>query len=198
MVCSKCGASNDDNSKFCLKCGAALVPTNEGNTNNDSVEVSQLNASDGITATAVPANTSSQLSGRWPTGKLVAGIFSIIFSVVIFMQSFLTGVVNALESNNDLSGTFGLFVSILFLVTGIVGIATRKSPKAAPAITCCVLFWITFFFSRIGAGTFGDLTVWGFVGYFFGCLFLFSVTRTKKSVLIGLAVSVVYLILGLL
>ena len=52
--------------------------------------------------------------------KLVAGILSIIFSVIVFFQSMLVGTANTLSSNGEVGGSAGLFVSIFMLSGGIV------------------------------------------------------------------------------
>ena len=47
--------------------------------------------------------------------KLVAGILSIIFSVIVFFQSMLVGTANTLSSNGEVGGSAGLFVSVFML-----------------------------------------------------------------------------------
>ena len=59
--------------------------------------------------------------------KLVAGILSIIFSVIVFFQSMLVGTANTLSSNGEVGGSAGLFVSIFMLSGGIVSIVVRNS-----------------------------------------------------------------------
>lgn len=47
--------------------------------------------------------------------KLVAGILSIIFSVIVFFQSMLVGTANTLSSNGEVGGSAAyLFLSLCF------------------------------------------------------------------------------------
>ena len=138
-----------------------------------------------------------ELTPRWVLGKLVCSIIAIILSVVIGFQSIAAGLISSLSGSNDVSGGFGFLTAGVFLVCGIVGLVTRKAVNKAPSIVVCVFYWGAFFFSRIGAGIFADLEIWGYVAYAFGCLFLFSVCRTKKAWIVSVLVSLVYLFLGL-
>ncbi len=62
--------------------------------------------------------------------KLVVGILQILIAVVILVQSCSVGASHAMEDKtSDFGGTFGIIAAILFLATGIVYIATRKSKK---------------------------------------------------------------------
>lgn len=136
--------------------------------------------------------------GKWELGRLIVGIFSIILFFLIAFQSCAAGVVNTLEGNGEISGTFGMLTSILFLVSGIVGVTTKKSSKGGGPITCCVFYWICFFFSRIGSGNFSDLRIWGILAFIFGCVYLFAAMKTKKSNIIATIIAVIYFVLGII
>lgn len=137
-------------------------------------------------------------SVKWSLGRMIIGIFAIILFFLIAFQSCAVGLGNTISGNGEASGSFGIIVSILFLVAGIVGIVTRKSAKPEGPITCCFMYWICFFLSRIGSGSYADLQVWGVLGFFFGCVYLFSALYTKKRIIAALIFSAIYFILGML
>ena len=109
--------------------------------------------------------------------KLVAGILSAVFSVIILFQSCATGVVNTMENSSDMGGFAGLLVALLILSGGIVSISTRNSEKKAGNITLIVLFLLAALIGFTNAAVYKDLTVWGIwclinVGTAFLALFL--------------------------
>ncbi|WP_370524339.1 hypothetical protein [Lactobacillus sp. 3B(2020)] len=63
------------------------------------------------------------------TTKLVLGIIMIVLGVIIFFQSMVAGLGNAIAANNSHSVASGVMVAILYIVVGIVYLATRKSEK---------------------------------------------------------------------
>ena len=136
--------------------------------------------------------------GKWALGRMIVGIISMVLFVLVAFQSCAAGLGNSLSGNGEVSGSFGILTAILMLVAGIVGVATRNSNKAGGPITCCVFYWICFFFSRIGAGSYADLRIWGVLAFFFGCVYLFSAMKTKKSNIIAAVIAVIYFILGMI
>ena len=90
--------------------------------------------------------------------KLVAGILSIIFSVIVFFQSMLVGTANTLSSNGEVSA--GLFVSIFMLSGGIVSIVVRNSEKTTGNIALGILFGLGAFLGFSMAGSYSDLNIW--------------------------------------
>lgn len=120
----------------------------------------------------------------------------VLFAVVSF-QSCAVGLGNALTNNGEASGSFGFLSALSMLVAGIIAVATRRSAGKGGPITACAFCWIVFFFSRIGAGSYSDLRVWGYLSFAFGCFFLFSGMRTKKSNIIAAVISAVYFLLGI-
>ena len=136
--------------------------------------------------------------GKWALGRMIVGIFSIVLCVLVALQSCTAGLSNAMSGSGEISGSFGILTAILMLVSGIVGVATRNSPKNSGPICCCIFYWACFFFSRIGAGSFSDLRIWGGLAFFFGLFYLLSAMKTRKSTLIAAAVAAVYFILGIL
>ncbi len=92
--------------------------------------------------------------------KLVSGILTIIFFVVVAFQSCAAGMVNAIEENGEASGTAGILVAILMLAGGIVSIATRKAKGKAGNISLIVIFGLAALIGFAGYGNFSDLVIW--------------------------------------
>ena len=92
--------------------------------------------------------------------KLISGILSIVFAVLIFAQSALAGLANTLEENGEVGGSAGLFVSILLLVTGILLIVTRKSKGKGGNIAVIIMMIIAAVLGFGGAGSYSDLRIW--------------------------------------
>ncbi|WP_269477797.1 DUF5067 domain-containing protein [Hominibacterium faecale] len=117
--------------------------------------------------------------GYLSTGRLVIGIISMILFIFIAFQSCAAGLSNALEENNALSGSAGLFTAIMFLVAGIVGVCTRNTRGIVGPIITAVLYFIGAAFT-IGTGdTYGDLPIWGALSAIFGLMLVFCVVKTK-------------------
>ncbi|MBQ1895182.1 MAG: hypothetical protein II167_05770 [Clostridiales bacterium] len=94
------------------------------------------------------------------TWKLVSGILSIVFFLVVSLQSCAAGAVNAIEENEeDTSAGGGMILGILMLAAGIVSIATRKSGKGGNIATC-IIFALAALAGYANLGTYGDLAVW--------------------------------------
>ncbi len=79
------------------------------------------------------------------TWKLVSGILSITFSLLVFLQSCAAGVVNSLEKNGEMSGFAGFLTGIFLISGGIISIVTRKSEKGGNiALIIIFTFHLTF------------------------------------------------------
>ncbi|MCR4688927.1 MAG: hypothetical protein K5745_05165 [Saccharofermentans sp.] len=94
------------------------------------------------------------------TWKLIAGILTCVFFLLVSFQSCAAGLYNAMADNNDSSGSAGVMVAILMLAGGIVSIVTRKSPRDGGNIALIVLFGIAGLIGFTSYGTFKDLVVW--------------------------------------
>lgn len=117
--------------------------------------------------------------GYLSTCRLVIGIISMVLFIFIAFQSCAAGLSNALEENNALSGSAGLFTAIMFLVAGIVGVSTRNKKGIVGPIIAAVLYLIGAAFT-IGTGdTYGDLPIWGALSTIFGLVFVFCAVKTK-------------------
>jgi Ca2+/Na+ antiporter len=92
--------------------------------------------------------------------KLVSGILSCIFFVLVAFQSCAAGVVNTLEDNGEVSGSAGIIVAILMLAGGIVSIATKKSEKKGGNIALIILFGLAALMGFSNYGNYSDLAIW--------------------------------------
>lgn len=115
--------------------------------------------------------------------KLVVGILQILIAVVILVQSCAVGASHALENNtSDAGGTVGVLAAILFLATGIVYIATRKSEKLGGDIAGLVMMLITWILGITNAHDYGDLQIWGWLAFIIGVgFFLWHLIANKKA-----------------
>ena len=136
--------------------------------------------------------------GKWATGRLVIGILSIVFFFLIGFQSCAAGLGNALSQNGEISGSFGVLTALLMMAAGIVGLATRNSAAKGGPIVTCGLLWLCFFLSRMGAGSYSDLKIWGVIAFAFGCVYLFAAMKQKKGMIISAGIAVAYFILGMI
>ena len=110
--------------------------------------------------------------------KLVSGILSIVFTVIVLFQSCAAGFVNAVEENGEMSGSAGIFVGILLLVSGIVSIVVRNSRGKGGNIALIILFGLAAVIGLTMAGNYLDLQVWG--GWCALCAFLAFVSLFLK------------------
>ncbi|HCJ41064.1 hypothetical protein [uncultured Ruminococcus sp.] len=113
--------------------------------------------------------------------KLVLGILTILFSVIVTFQSCAAGVSNALEKNDSASGSAGLFVSMLMLTGAIVMIATRNSSGKGASIAAVIIFGLAALLAYPNSSTYGDLVVWGTLCVILAVVNLIAAIKTKKS-----------------
>lgn len=116
------------------------------------------------------------------TGRLVLGIIAIILFAFIAFQSCAAGVGNALEENNSISGSSGIFLAIFMLAGGITSIATRKSTKKGGLIACTILYVIS---ALMGATSwnsdYSDLKVWVVVSLLYALFYVVCILKTSKK-----------------
>lgn len=91
--------------------------------------------------------------------KLVSGILTIIFFLIVELQSCAAGAVNVLEENGGSSGSVGFIVGLLMLVGGIVSICVRNAGKGGN-IAVVVVFGLAAFIGFVGHGNYSDLVIW--------------------------------------
>ena len=92
--------------------------------------------------------------------KLVSGIMSIVFSVVVCAQSFAAGIYNSLADTGEVSGSAGLIVAVFLLAGGSVSIATHASDKKGGSIACLIVFVLAALMGYTMTGHYTDLNVW--------------------------------------
>lgn len=101
--------------------------------------------------------------------KLVSGIFSIIFVLVVLLQSLVAGVFNKVFEivlgSGESSGTTGIVIAALLLIGGIASIAVRKKETKKAYGLLIVLFELAAMIGFMGSGNSGLViwAVWSFV-----------------------------------
>jgi len=94
-------------------------------------------------------------------------------------QSCATGVVNALEGSDDVSGSAGVLLAFSMLIAGIIAVAARKSKGGG--ITAGVFYVVASLIGFANLGTFGDLVIWSVVSLAFGIVFIIGSVRLKNA-----------------
>ena len=113
------------------------------------------------------------------TAKLIIGIISIVLSFLVLFQSCAAGIGDAIVDEGGTSGSSGMVVGIIMLISGIVAIATRTSRGGA--IFCTVLYAIAGLLGINSNGIFKDLIVWGVLCLIFAAIFFVSVIKTSGT-----------------
>lgn len=114
------------------------------------------------------------------TMKLVVGIVSIVFSLLILVQSCAATFVDAVSDEGGTSGASGMMVFVIMLSTGIVSIVARGSRGAA--IYCSITYAIAGLLGISVKGAYKDLVIWGGIAIIFAILFFISLfTGTKQK-----------------
>lgn len=110
--------------------------------------------------------------------KLVIGIVSFVFSIIIFVQSCATGLSNAFSNNTkDTTGSMGVFVGLLIIVAGIVAIAAKKSKGGA--VAAAIIYGLAGIIGVASSGTYKDLVFWGVISLIFAAVFVVSIFVQK-------------------
>ena len=115
------------------------------------------------------------------TWKLVSGILTIIFFVIVSMQSCAAGVLNAMEANGGSSGSMGILVALFMLAGGIVSIATRNLQKKSGNISLIILFGFAALLGYTGYGNYSDLLIWASWCLVNAVIALVSLVRSNKG-----------------
>ena len=115
------------------------------------------------------------------TWKLVSGILTIIFFIIVTFQSCAAGMLNAIENNGDSSGSIGILVAILMLAGGIVSIAVRNSTKKGGNITLIILFGLAAICGFAGHGNYSDLVIWSVWCFINAALAVVAIIKGNKK-----------------
>ncbi|CAB1243590.1 conserved membrane protein of unknown function [Ruminococcaceae bacterium BL-6] len=113
------------------------------------------------------------------TAKLTIGIVSIVLALIVLFQSCAAGIGSAMANSSDTSGSMGVFVAVLLIVAGIVGIAARTSKGGTIAAT--IIYAIAGIVGVSANGMFKDLMVWGVIAFIFAAVFLISIFKQDYS-----------------
>lgn len=92
--------------------------------------------------------------------KLVSGILSIIFSVIMIGQALLSSVYEA-STASGYSGIAGLLAAAFILSAGITSIVTRKGETGGSIATLILYVFASAISFPASSGIFEDLVVWG-------------------------------------
>ncbi len=92
--------------------------------------------------------------------KLVSGVLSIVFFVIVSFQSCAAGMVNTLEDNGEVSGSAGILVAIMLLSGGIVSIATRNAKGNGGNLALVIMFGLAAMIGFANYGNYADLAIW--------------------------------------
>ena len=103
------------------------------------------------------------------TWKIVSGIFSILISLFVLLQSFANGTWSTLIRTGEASGTAGVIVSLALFTGGAASLAVRNGSRSGD-IALSVLFGISAVAGITMAGDAGDLIVWAIWSLL--CMFL--------------------------
>jgi hypothetical protein len=113
--------------------------------------------------------------------KLVAGILSIVFFVIVAFQSCAAGVANTLSENGEVSGSAGLLVSFFLLAGGIVSIVSRKSTGKGGNIALIIMFGLAALIGFSNYGSYSDLAIWSGWCLINAVIAIIALVTTKKE-----------------
>lgn len=110
------------------------------------------------------------------TAKLTIGIVSIVLALIVLFQSCAAGIGSVLSENTgDTSGGMGMFVALLLIIGGIVGIVARASKGGTIAAT--IIYALAGIIGVATTGIFKDLLVWGVLALIFAVIFAISIFK---------------------
>ena len=108
--------------------------------------------------------------------KIAAGLVSILFSVIVFLQSFVLSVGGGIFADEAASsgGAVGILVALLFFVAGAFAFAL---PKIAMVISVITAFFA--FMNWVG-GDFPDMGAWAVLALCLAVIEYFAGRKAKK------------------
>ena len=110
--------------------------------------------------------------------KKVIGIISIVLFFLVGFQSCAAGLGNALENNNEVSGSAGLILAVFMLIGGIVLLCSKE--HTGMVITSIVFYALAFIIGIVNVGSFGDLKIWSILNLIFAGLLGFHLFKNKE------------------
>lgn len=186
MFCPNCGHENSNENKYCMKCGKDIKKESESfnadtynKGNNLGGNYSGQNNNIPPYIEKIIAKYDSIYSRGSKIIRLVVGIISIVLSLFISFQSCAAEVGNAFFSPDSYSGFFGLVLSVLWLASGIVAIAARKTRGGT--ITSVSMYLLAALITNVDVGVFKDLIVWSKVSWIFAVLLIISLAMKEDK-----------------
>ena len=113
------------------------------------------------------------------TSRLVIGIVSIVLFMVVTFQSCAAGIGNALEGNEEVSGTAGFLLAVCMLIAGIVGICCRKIKSGSIVAGC--FYAIGGLIGIANVGSYSDLQIWSILSFIFAAVFVITGIVQKEK-----------------
>lgn len=180
MFCPNCGHENNDENKFCMKCGKPFQQKFQ-NTNqnvNSNVQPAIDFTGQNYPYIPVPFDNCIYTKGA-KIIRLVVGIISMVLPLLILLQSCASGIINIFENPDAADGTAGFLLSIFMLTAGIISVAARKTRGGT--ITAISFYLLGTVISDIDVAVFKDLIIWSYVSLIFAILLIISLAMKKDS-----------------
>ena len=111
--------------------------------------------------------------------KKVIGIISIVLYFIVGFQSCAAGVGNAIQNNNEASGSAVIILSFLMLIAGIILLCSKN--HKGMVITSIVFYVLAFIIGIANVGTFKDLQVWSILNLVFAVLNIIHLIKNKDD-----------------
>ena len=119
-------------------------------------------------------------SGGALTMRLIIGIFSILLSIIVGLQSCAAGIGEAISDSDSNGGGAGMILGFFMLAAGIVTIAARKSKGGT--ITSIVVYILGGIVALSNPSKiYGDLKIWMAVAFIFAALLIISLFMKNKD-----------------
>ena len=116
--------------------------------------------------------------------KLIASIVSVCIGAFAFLQSCFISFLEELDGMNSDDSTLGIMLGFIMLVTGIVGICTKKKSRWL-CLGFAIAYSIAGRLGLAGEADFGDLGVYAFVCFaltaVFVVLFFIEISVPKET-----------------
>ena len=110
--------------------------------------------------------------------KKVIGIISIVLFFIVSFQSCAAGLGNAIQNNNEASGSAGIILAFFMLISGIILLCSKD--HKGMVITSIVLYVLAFLIGIANVGHFSDLQIWSILNLIFAILSGFHLYKNKQ------------------
>ena len=110
--------------------------------------------------------------------KKVIGILSIVLFTLVSFQSCAVGLGNAMQNNNEASGSAGFMLALAWLIAGIILLCSKK--HKGMVITSIVFYVFAGIIGIANVGSFSDLQIWSIVSFIFTGLLIFHLIKNKQ------------------